>query len=183
MGMSTTFSFSTEVTLLFSGWTTNTPAKYLGTLVFVFVITILNRFLGAWRSQLSRKWADESAVARKEHALRREAKRLEQQRTGGMRGHRKSHSASAARILDEEKEEMTPLTPALGHDSDEECHGSRSSEEEEEAMLKKIDEATWAPEWTARLGNRWRASNPWRFKIDLPRAILEGVRAFVGYVL
>lgn len=85
--------------------------------------------------------------------------------------------------MDEEKEEMEPLTPALGPDSDEECHVSRSSEEEEEAMLKKIDEATWAPEWTATLGSRWRASNPWRFKIDLPRAVLEGVRAVVGYVL
>ena len=178
MGMATTFSTSTEVTLLFSGWTTDTPAKYFGTLIFVFVITILNRFLGAWRSQLSRKWADQAAVARVEQMHRRRAKQLEREARGTQRSHRKS--ASLAQTLSD-KEEWQPLSPAI---PDGDCHGGRSSEdEEEEAMEKKLVDATLAPKWTKVFGNRWRATHPWRFGIDIPRALLEGLRAFVGYVL
>jgi hypothetical protein len=36
---------------------------------------------------------------------------------------------------------------------------------------------------TKIFGNRWKALNPWKFSIHAPRALLEGLRAFVGYLL
>jgi hypothetical protein len=180
MGMATTFSTSTEVTLLFSGWTTNTPAKYFGTLIFVFAVTLLNRFLGAWRSQLSRKWADQAARARVEQMHRRRAKELTRQQQG-RGGHRKTVSLTDKLDPDAKEVEMQPLSPRPA--SDESCHTERSSSDEELAMEKLVQQVLWAPKWTKVFGNRWRASNPWRFGIDLPRALLEGLRAFVGYLL
>lgn len=93
------------------------------------------------------------------------------------RGHRKSGSL-AQTIAD--KIDLQPLSPSI---DDGDCHTDRSSTDEEEAMEQKLVDATLAPKWTSIFGNRWRASNPWRFGIDLPRALLEGLRAFVGYLL
>jgi hypothetical protein len=40
------------------------------------------------------------------------------------------------------------------------------------------------PRWTRFFGGgRWVAINPWRSKIDVPRAMLEFARAGIGYIL
>jgi hypothetical protein len=77
--------------------------------------------------------------------------------------------------------EMQPLSPRPV--TDDACHTERSSSDEESGMERSMQQPLLAPKWTKMFGNRWRASNPWRFGIDLPRALLEGLRAFVGYLL
>jgi hypothetical protein len=153
MTMMSTFSTSTNVTLFFSDWTTDTPAKYFGTLVFLFVVTLFNRFLGAWRSQLGHKWANDSAEARRQAELHRRFKRngvkVETYDRGG------------------EFDEAAPLSPPPpGMDVE---HGDKHGPN--------------TPTWMSIFGGRWRAGNPWRFNIDFPRALLEGLRALIGYLL
>ncbi|KAI8934957.1 hypothetical protein NX059_008623 [Plenodomus lindquistii] len=54
--MSSTFSSSTCVTLWVSDWITTSIATYVLTNFFLFALGILNRFLGALKSQLEMKW-------------------------------------------------------------------------------------------------------------------------------
>lgn len=163
MGMSSTFSASTKVTLFFSEWTTDTPAKYFGTLIFLFLVTLLNRFLGAWRSQLGHKWANDAADARRKLNQRREYKRS--LRTA------KLERRSSETCFDGEGEEFSteraPLSPYP------------PEADVEDGMEKRAE----APKWMAVFGGRWRAGNPWRVNIDVPRSLLEGIRALIGYLL
>jgi hypothetical protein len=162
-GMVGTFSASTRVTLFFSDWTTDTPAKYFGTLIFLFVVTFLNRFLGAWRSQLGHKWANDAADARREVEQRRKYKRavnrakIERQSSESCHDGGGSDSSS-------ERAPLSPYPPGL----DVETGGKKPS---------------GPPQWMAVFGGRWRAGNPWRMNIDVPRALLEGIRALIGYLL
>lgn len=43
---------------LFTEWTTTTVAAYIGTIICLFILTILNRFLGALKFQIERAWLD-----------------------------------------------------------------------------------------------------------------------------
>ncbi|KAJ4352241.1 uncharacterized protein N0V89_007588 [Didymosphaeria variabile] len=162
MGMMGTFSTSTKVTLFFSDWTTDTPAKYFGTLIFLFIVTLLNRFLGAWRSQLGHKWANDAADARRKVEQRREYKRS--------LNRAKFERESSDTCYDGEEEsstEQAPLSP-YPPGTDIEAGGKKRA---------------WSPKWMAVFGGRWRAGNPWRVNIDVPRALLEGIRALIGYLL
>ncbi|KAF1966703.1 hypothetical protein BU23DRAFT_543953 [Bimuria novae-zelandiae CBS 107.79] len=162
MGMASTFSTSTRATLFFANWTTDTPAKYFGTLIFLFAVTLLNRFLGAWRSQLGHKWANDAAEARRKLEQRREYRRslnranLEYQSPDCLEGDSDD--------TDTEKAPLSPYPPGL----------------DVEAAEKKRNDT---PTWMMVFGGRWQAGNPWRVNIDLPRAFLEGVRALIGYLL
>lgn len=163
MGMMGTFSTSTRVTLFFSDWTTDTPAKYFGTLIFLFVVTLLNRFLGAWRSQLGHKWANDAAEARRKVEQRREYRRNRDR----ARSNHLSLDHSVEVGFGDSDSEKAPLSPSTqGPDV--------------EAGVKKGSDT---PTWMLIFGGRWRAGNPWRVNIDLPRAVLEGVRALIGYLL
>jgi hypothetical protein len=162
-GMIGTFSTSTRVTLFFSDWTTDTPAKYFGTLIFLFVVTLLNRFLGAWRSQLGHKWANDAVDARRKVEQRREYKRA----LNRAKLERPSSEICCDGEGDDPSSERAPLSPyPLGIDM--------------EAGEKK---SSGPPKWMAVFGGRWRAGNPWRISIDVPRALLEGIRALIGYLL
>lgn len=158
-----TFSTSTTVTLFFSNWTTDTPAKYFGTLVFLFAVTLLNRFLGAWRSQLGHKWAHDAADARRDVEQRRAYKRALHKTNIERR--------SSETCFDEEGEDATtenaPLSPFPSGIDVQVGQNKKSS----------------TPVYMTVFGGRWRAGNPWQMNIDLPRALLEGTRALIGYLL
>lgn len=173
----TTFSFSTDVTLFFAGWRTDTAAKYFGTLVLAFVLTLFTRFLGAWRSQLGYKWANQAAIARAEHLQQR--KRVRQNR---MRNHADSFLAQNASLSNDNKDEFEPFSPSTTDSSD---IGSPPVNADDEIFASKEEQilASLGPRWTRFLGSRWRAAQPWRFSLDAPRALLEGLRAFFGYLL
>lgn len=59
--MPTVFTASTKITILFTGWTTSTTTQYTFTLIFIFLLAILNRFLGALKSQLELSWSQDTA--------------------------------------------------------------------------------------------------------------------------
>ncbi|KAF2437525.1 hypothetical protein P171DRAFT_437612 [Karstenula rhodostoma CBS 690.94] len=162
-GMMGTFSTSTRVTLFFSDWTTDTPAKYFGTLIFIFVVTLLNRFLGAWRSQLGHKWANDAADARRKVEQRR-AYKLALNRAKLERQSSETCFEGGGEDSSTEKAPLSPYPPGI----DVEANGRKRS---------------GTPKWMAVFGGRWRAGNPWRVSIDVPRAMLEGIRALIGYIL
>jgi hypothetical protein len=87
--------------------------------------------------------------------------------------HRKRRSSLFRRYVDSPNNSTTtPVTPPLNLESD--------FESSEEAVTSTVP----GPRWTRFFGGgRWRASNPWRWKIDAPRAILEFVRVGLGYIL
>lgn len=69
MGMEMPFVFSTDtkITIFFTKWTTSSITQYILTLVFFFLLTIFNRFLGALKFQLEQVWsARESRIQRVE---------------------------------------------------------------------------------------------------------------------
>ncbi|KAL5396333.1 hypothetical protein PMIN04_005016 [Paraphaeosphaeria minitans] len=162
-GMMGTFSTSTRVTLFFSDWTTDTPAKYFGTLIFLFVVTLLNRFLGAWRSQLGHKWANDAADARRKveqrRAYKHAFKRVEIERQPS-----ETHFDAEGEESSTEKAPLSPYPPGMDVETGEKRQSG-------------------TPVYMAIFGGRWRAGNPWRVNIDVPRALLEGIRALIGYLL
>jgi hypothetical protein len=239
--MANAFSTSTTVTLLFTGWTTRTPAQYFGALAFLFFLTLLNRFLGAWRFQLGRVWADQAARARLERNVQKNERQRDKLHNDKLPSLRK---VIGLRIGDSRKpddEELTPLspdidrrslsridtktgvqievvpsspmsqryqhqgmsenyplefqghahTPGLGHSR----NASTDTVVTKTARMNMADtelanlavpvaQTIPGPRWTKYFGGgRWRASNPWRVKIDVPRALLEFVRTGIGYVL
>jgi len=96
-GMASTFSINTKVTLLFADWVTKTPAQYAFTLIFLFVLGLFNRFLAAFRSQLERKWNEDSDAERHWSLHNTTARRL--------------HTSYSVR-QDNATEELEPLSPA-----------------------------------------------------------------------
>jgi hypothetical protein len=182
--MSNTFDTSTTVTLLFSGWTTRNPLQYFSALAFLFALTLLNRFLGAWRAQLSKVWANQAARARLERSQKARLEKL---------GRRSSRSNWEKRggAGDDELALLSPATAV--EDGDNDCHhGSSTSGSKDddptmvdvEAGLLSTSASVPGPAWTRFLGSGvWHASNPYRWKIDGPRSVLEFVRALIGYVL
>ncbi|KAH7399145.1 Ctr copper transporter [Phaeosphaeria sp. MPI-PUGE-AT-0046c] len=161
-GMSSTFSSSTRVTLWFTTWTTTTPATYFLTIVFLFLLGILNRFLGALKSQLEKKWqAQRSANSDAPHIGS-----VEKSYDGGARGHTRQWSRALrqqrVRLEEVDGQENEPLSPAM-----------QPQHAEEGA-------STGSPPKTPTF---WVANAPWSIKKDGTSASLEFVRALIGYVL
>ncbi|TID23293.1 Ctr copper transporter family protein [Venturia nashicola] len=169
--MPSTFSTNTELTLFFIGWKTNTPGAYFGTLIFLFALTFFTRFLGAWRRQLDLYW---TRVAQEEIQKRQNAsKKLKWEQ------HVKRRPES----------QLLPLSPVppnccdeSGSISDDEWDDEKRSdmaEDSKNSNRKSLHERDDVP----RSRKGWQASNPWTLRIDGPRALLEFVRALIGYML
>ncbi|KAF2179500.1 hypothetical protein K469DRAFT_595946 [Zopfia rhizophila CBS 207.26] len=138
-GMSSTFSINTRVTLFFTEWTTTTPITYVLTIFFLFFLGLLNRFLGALKSQLERAF-------------------------------NKSRNTNNTLGLDDADSEAEPLSPMpYGQPS--------ASAGHEEGMA--VEKTKHQPERK----RFWIASAPWHIKHDGLRALLEFVRALIGYIL
>jgi hypothetical protein len=126
--MSNTFDTTTTVTLLFSGWTTRTPLQYFSALIFLFFLTLLNRFLGAWRTQLSRVWANQAAKARIERSRKLRLERLGKYGRQPM-GNISRASTAISRDINWEEEndvEMELLSPATVVEEEANYDGSHS---------------------------------------------------------
>ena len=162
MDMSSTFSTGTRVTLWFPGWTTTTTATYVLTIFFLFLLGIFNRFLGALKSQLERRWkAQRGARDSPTHAAGVE-KLIEH----GVRRHTRQWSRALrpqpARLEEQDGQEIEPLRPA--------------------PQPYQAEEQDVQPEPHATRGF-WVANAPWSLKPDGIRAVLEFTRALIGYVL
>ena len=162
MSMSTIFSTDTRVTLFFTEWTTTTIAAYVATIICLFFLTLLNRFLGALKFQTERAWLDQ---AQKRNTLLLPP--------GGRNGRTFFKAKSS------------PIPPYMIKENDPECDPLTSQTNGESADAWSSNEKDPA---TRRLSLRWmfgywQPSGRWNIKKDGLRAIMEFARAFIGYIL
>ena len=162
MGMSTTFSTGTRVTLFFTEWTTTTIAAYVATVICLFFLTLLNRFLGALKFQTERAWLDQTQ------------KRNTLLLPPGGRNTRPFFKAKSS-----------PIPPYMIRENDPECDPLTTQTNGESADVwspKEQDPVSRHMSLRGMLGS-WRPSGRWNIKKDGLRAILEFTRAFIGYIL
>lgn len=171
MDMPSTFSTDTELTLFFIGWKTNTPGAYFGTLVFLFALTFFTRFLGAWRRQLDLYWtrvAQEEILKRKNMPKRSERKQRVERQT------------------ESELQPLSPLPPNCCDGSDS-ISGDEMDDEKRKGLpgdsMNSDHDSVYGQDDFSKSRKGWQASNPWTLRIDGPRAVMEFVRALIGYIL
>ncbi|KAF2010248.1 hypothetical protein BU24DRAFT_428252 [Aaosphaeria arxii CBS 175.79] len=159
--MASTFSVNTHVTLWFTDWTTTTPGAYFLTVVFLFSLGLFNRFLGALKTQLERKWNNTTTIAY-DNAVHKESSSPSDRTT---RGHLRNWSQilrpHTSRTVSRVEHEIEPLSPGV-------------------AGIEAIDPAE-SPRSQPR--TFWVARGRWSLKRDGISAFLEFIRALVGYVL
>lgn len=163
--MPSVFSASTEITILFTGWTTSTTTQYVFTLTFLFILAIFNRFLGALKFQLEKSWSQNTfspqtillAPVNPRQTVR--------------------------------KAKLSPLPDYMrvhgNEDDDEETLPiSNNDNETRNASIGHLKE-DGRPNMTSlkRLLPSWKASGTWSFRKDGTRALLECARALIGYFL
>jgi hypothetical protein len=166
-GMASVFSASTRVTLLFTGWKTTSDAAYFGTMVFLVVLAVLNRFLTALKQQLEKRWSrldersrlDAAALPHKHHAADDSAAR------------KHNHKRSRAKSLQygdtavSNAQDTEPLSPPPYGAESLETH--RRPQEDGSGPLYPL----WVP------------GEPWSWKRNGLRSIMEVMRTFTGYIL
>jgi hypothetical protein len=162
-GMSSTFSSSTRVTLWFTTWTTTTSTTYFLTIVFLVSLGILNRFLGALKSQLERKWYHQDKLSSDALYVTNVENKAS---SNGIHSHTRQWSRTlrpqAVRLGEPEEQEAEPLSPA-----------SHSQHSGDGKGAKRM----------ARSRRFWIASAPWSIKKDGVSAALEFIKTFIGYIL
>ncbi|KAL4885779.1 hypothetical protein BJY04DRAFT_179186 [Aspergillus karnatakaensis] len=178
VAMPSIFISTTTVTLFFNEWTTNSPVTYFLTLFLLFTLAVLNRFLSAWQFQarLSTPSTPTIPILAPPRSRR-----------------------TRARIP---KARLSPLPLYMQVDKEEEDtesgHGDhylhlRIPEihtEDEHARLVAEDEVQRTDLWrrvrdalSIVTPNRWTPNAPWSMRVDGGRAMVEGLRAFIGYIL
>jgi hypothetical protein len=121
---------------------------------------MLNRFLGALKSQLDRKW-------QKRHSNTAVfASNAEKPSSSGIRGHTRQWSRALrpqpVRLEEPDGQETQPLSPAV--------------------QAQRADDETDAKP-TPKPRTFWVANAPWSIKKDGISAALEFIRALIGYIL
>ncbi|PLB51535.1 hypothetical protein P170DRAFT_422544 [Aspergillus steynii IBT 23096] len=162
MSMPTVFTATTQVTILFTGWTTNSVPSYVLTLLVLFVLAILNRFLTAWKSQLERSWnLNQQGQGPKTVTLsavpRRTGSRIAKERLSPLPRYMR---------IDEESH----TDHHCGHDDNDTGDNGSAS------LLGRLRKYTPAVE-------RWQASRKWSVRRDGLFSVLECVKAGIGYFL
>ncbi|QQK44558.1 Protein RER1 [Penicillium digitatum] len=165
MNMPLGFSTSTQITILFRGWTTTTVTQYIFTLAFLFLLAIFNRFLGALKFQLEQSWS--------QHVASPPALLLAPVNSRhGIRKAKLSPLPDYIRVHgDENLEEETLLV--LQKDNDTQSMSARHLKGDSPRKRTSLK----------RLLPSWKASGTWSLRKDGTRAVLECVRALIGYFL
>lgn len=158
MNMPSVFSTDTKITIFFTGWTTTSITQYIFTLAFLFFLAIFNRFLGALRFQLERRWS-----------------------------HRESHDPTLhlevprKRCYPKAKRSPLPIYTHLSGHSEESLprphghDGGRSDESGENEHSSRLSYKNLLP--------AWESSGAWSLRKDGTRGFLEFGRAVIGYCL
>jgi hypothetical protein len=157
MNMPAVFSTSTQITVLFTGWTTSTATQYVLTLVFLFLLAILNRFLSALKFQLEQSWAhnDSTRTLNPAPIHRRDIQKA-----------KRSPLPTYMRVnRNEDPEEESPLND----DTDKITTGLLEKDSRKRVSLKQLFS--------------WKASGHWSLWTDGTRALIESVRASIGFLL
>lgn len=119
---------------------------------------MFNRFLGAFKSQLERKWSRQHSVVNKESYTKSAD-------SPGLAGHARQWSRAlrtpVVRLEEPEDKETNPLSP-----------------------LPPMEDSTNSLEKTVvSWRGFWMPSVPWSITRDGISAVLEFVRALIGYIL
>ncbi|KAL2857282.1 Ctr copper transporter [Aspergillus pseudoustus] len=186
MTMSSIFTSSTTITLFFSSWTTTSPLTYTLTLLLLFLLSFLNRFLAALRFQL------ESADARSTEPSASSIPILAppRSRRRGMGVHipkaRLSPLPVYMRVVESDKD--MDCEESIGEEALLQPSSSTLREGEgvgfgSESMKRSTVWARVRRTCSSAIFSSWTPSAPWGLRQDGSRAILEGVRAFIGYIL
>ncbi|KAL7773317.1 hypothetical protein CFE70_003281 [Pyrenophora teres f. teres 0-1] len=162
-GMASTFSTGTRVTLWFTGWTTTTTATYVLAVFLLFFLGVFNRFLGALKSQLERKWRMQRGTKTALPSTVYTKNTVHSSSGGHTRTWSDVLRAQHRELKELDKEEIEPLTPVMAH----------AREDEESGTSAKSN--------TSHIF--WVAHAPWSIDRDGISAGLEFVRALIGYVL
>jgi hypothetical protein len=163
MSMSTIFSTGTHVTLFFKEWSTTTVSSYIATIICLFLLAVLNRFLGAVKFQTERAWLEQA---------------------------RKTNMLPPLRIVRNSrllfKAKLSPLPTSIARDDDLECDPLTSPTDgelgDEWCTPKEHNSQRQCAPFRRILGD-WQPSARWSVKKDGLRAVMEFIRAFIGYIL
>ncbi|KAF7173922.1 hypothetical protein CNMCM6106_008017 [Aspergillus hiratsukae] len=167
MTMSTVFNTSTEITLFFRGWTTTTTTSYAFTLIFLFVLAVLNRFLGVLQFQLDVKQtepAEEGVPKLLQPTARRRRHAIPEDRESPLPRYMEVAET------DPDHEVPFPSDPFLGLDHERTSDGLASSSTQE--LYGPLTDRRW-----------WSVSRSWSWRRDGTSSLLEGLRALVAYTL
>ncbi|KAJ5790819.1 uncharacterized protein N7518_007830 [Penicillium psychrosexuale] len=165
MNMPAVFSTSTEITILFTGWTTSTTTQYVFTLTFLFLLAIFNRFLGALKSQLEKSWSQHTSPP---------------------------PTVLLAPVNPRESIRKAKLSPLPNYmrvhedeDPDEENLPVSNNDNETQSTSMKHLKKDGPRNRTSlkRLVPSWKASGTWSLRKDGTRALLECAKALIGYFL
>ncbi|KAL4924998.1 putative copper transporter crmD [Aspergillus undulatus] len=169
--MPMTFTSSTTVTLFFETWTTATPWAYTLTLFVLFTLAFINRFLAALRFQI------EHSHSTSRHHSSDHVPILAP--PCARRGVPKARLSPLPRYIqvDEAETEEGELQPS----GTSELSGLVSEQKERPRAYNRAWRRLMRlfPEWLWP----WTPEAPFSLRRDGARACLEGVRAFVGYIL
>ncbi|KAJ5373092.1 Retrieval of early ER protein Rer1 [Penicillium concentricum] len=163
MAMPAVFSTSTQITILFTGWTTSTTTQYVFTLVFLFLLAIFNRFLGALKFQLEKSWSQHPSTP--QTLLLAPVNRRHNIRKAKL-----SPLPDYIRVHENDPEEES--LPISNNDTE-----TRSTS----GNLKRDDPRNRTS--LKCLLPSWKASGTWSLRKDGTRGLLECVRALIGYFL
>ncbi|KUM60238.1 hypothetical protein ACN42_g6894 [Penicillium freii] len=165
MNMPSVFSVSTEITILFTGWTTSTTTQYVFTLTFLFILAIFNRFLGALKFQLEKSWSQHTSSP--PTLLLRPVntrQNIRKAKLSPLPDYMRVHAD------EDDDEEILPVS-----NNDNETQNASISYLKEDGLRDKTS--------LNRLLPSWKASGTWSFRKDGTRALLECARALIGYFL
>ncbi|KAH8702399.1 Ctr copper transporter [Talaromyces proteolyticus] len=186
MGMSSIFTSETRITLLFVGWEVETLRAYILTLVFIFMLAILNRFLGALRFQLEKKWTQ--SLARKGDQSLTPLSITQRRYADNLRQKERLSPLPKYRTLRNEhkmQDGLSDLGPLNFHrdtdDNYDECEDNHLPEDNQRRASRV---ALWLINVTTYLPSlNWTPSATWSWKRDGARSVLECCRALIGYIL
>ncbi|KAJ5963848.1 uncharacterized protein N7479_003724 [Penicillium vulpinum] len=157
------FSISTQITILFTGWTTSTTTQSVFALAFVFFLAIFDRFLGAVKFQLEKSWSQDLSNLRP------------------------LLPAPLIRRRSIRKANTSPLPGSArvpgGEDPGETLPAS-NKEYSRSALMRRLEMGGSRNKTSLRhLLPSWKASGSWCLRKDGTRALLECIRALIGYLL
>jgi hypothetical protein len=156
--MPAVFSISTRITVLFTGWTTSTTTQYILTLVFLFLLAIFNRFLGAFKFQLEQSWAHNDSTPALNLAP----------------GHRKIPKAKLSPL---------PTYMRVNKDEDEDPEEPSSLMDDTDKSTPNLLVTRSRKCVSVRHLFSWKANGYWSLQKDGTRSLIETVRALIGYLL
>ncbi|CDM27526.1 hypothetical protein DTO006G1_7698 [Penicillium roqueforti] len=165
MNMPAVFSTSTEITILFTGWTTSTTTQYVFTLTFLFLLAIFNRSLGALKFQLEKSWSQHTSPPPTLLLASVNPRK-------GVRKAKLSPLPNYMRVHEDEDpdEENLPVS-------------NNDNETQSTSMEYLIKDSPRNRFSLKRLVPSWKASGTWSLWKDGTRALLECARALIGYFL